>query len=524
MLKKLLAAAAIVAAMLSFARAQTQFQPGQVQGNPTALAGQGRPAAVTAILDQALGSTRGAILERGAAGWAIVGPGSTSGLSWVSNGPGADPAYQVLGIVGGGTNCGVASGACLDNITGFAGTGLMRRTGASAYTFGVTASIGEGGTGQTTAPAALSALMPTPTRTGDIIYWSGSNWVAVAGNNSGTQCLQESNVGIPSWASCASSGVTSLNGQTGALIAYFQPQGRLTLTSGVAVMTSSVSAANTVYYTPYAGDLIPLYNGTSMVPTQFTEVSQLTTDTTKSPAAVAANSCYDDFAWNDSGTFRVTRGPAWTSITSRGTGAGTSELQLQNGIYLNKQAITNGPAALRGTFVGSICSNGSLLIDFNFGAISSGATPAVLNVWNAYNRVDVDALVGDSTTNWTYTTTTLTWRQANNNANAKATFLRGLSEDTIEATYFGQTSSVSGTTNCALGVGLDSVTVVSGNPLYAQTTTSPVPIIASYTGAPSLGQHYVAMLELIIASAGCTIYGSSGVAYSQTGLRLKLRM
>ncbi|MDN5003807.1 hypothetical protein ACFQZO_23505 [Bradyrhizobium sp. GCM10027634] len=318
--------------------------------------------------------------------------------------------------------------------------------------------------------------------------------------------------------------VSSLNGQTGALIGYFAPQGRLTLTSGTAVMTTSVSAANNVFYTPYAGDLIPLYNGTNIVPTQFTEVSQFTTDTTKSPAAVVANTCYDELAWSDSGTFRVTRGNSWSSTTSRGTGAGTAELQLQNGIYLNKQAVTNGPAALRGTYVGSICSNASSLIDFNLGAVSAGATPAVLNIWNQYNRVDVDVFVGDSTTNWNYTTTTNTWRQANNNANAKVTFLRGQNEDSIEAIYFGQTGAVTGTTNCALGIGLDSVTAVSGNPMYAQTTTSPIPVLPGYVGTPPAGQHFLAPLELITVSTGCTIYGSSGVAYAQSGLRVKVKM
>lgn len=35
----------------------------------------------------------------------------------------------------GGTNCTVASGTCLDNITGFAGTGFLTRTGSGTYAF-----------------------------------------------------------------------------------------------------------------------------------------------------------------------------------------------------------------------------------------------------------------------------------------------------------------------------------------------------------------------------------------------------
>ncbi|MCK1445432.1 hypothetical protein IVB43_23895 [Bradyrhizobium sp. 48] len=40
-----------------------------------------------------------------------------------------------LSVARGGTNCGAASGTCLDNITGFASTGLINRTGAGTYSF-----------------------------------------------------------------------------------------------------------------------------------------------------------------------------------------------------------------------------------------------------------------------------------------------------------------------------------------------------------------------------------------------------
>src|SRR5690606_1450792 len=45
------------------------------------------------------------------------------------------------------------------------------------------------------------------------------------------------------------------------------PQGRLTLASGVPVMTTTQSAKSTLYYAPYKGNRIPIYNGVDMVPT-----------------------------------------------------------------------------------------------------------------------------------------------------------------------------------------------------------------------------------------------------------------
>ncbi|VWD21024.1 hypothetical protein BCO18442_03918 [Burkholderia contaminans] len=64
-----------------------------------------------------------------------------------------------LTAASGGTNCATASGTCLDNITGFNSTGLIRRSGSGAYSFGSTVSIGEGGTGATTQSGALSAIL-----------------------------------------------------------------------------------------------------------------------------------------------------------------------------------------------------------------------------------------------------------------------------------------------------------------------------------------------------------------------------
>lgn len=64
---------------------------------------------VTTLLDAAIGSTRGAILERGASGWTVLTPSSTAGVALVSNGTGADPTYQVpvlRGFLGG---CGMAN-------------------------------------------------------------------------------------------------------------------------------------------------------------------------------------------------------------------------------------------------------------------------------------------------------------------------------------------------------------------------------------------------------------------------------
>src|SRR4051812_49331438 len=49
--------------------------------------------------------------------------------------------------------------------------------------------------------------------------------------------------------------------------------GRLTLTSGTPLTTSDVTAAGTVYFTPYNGNVIGLYDGTDWLAIPFTEQS-----------------------------------------------------------------------------------------------------------------------------------------------------------------------------------------------------------------------------------------------------------
>lgn len=71
--------------------------------------------------------------------------------------------------------------------------------------------VANGGTGSGTASGALINLLPTPTRTGDVIFWNGSAWTLLAGNNSGTQLLQENSSGLPSWVTVTGTGtVTSI--------------------------------------------------------------------------------------------------------------------------------------------------------------------------------------------------------------------------------------------------------------------------------------------------------------------------
>jgi len=224
----------------------------------------------------------------------------------------------------------------------------------------------------------------------------------------------------------------------------------------------------------------------------FAEISQLTTDTTKSPAAVAASKVYDIFVWSDSGTVRATRGPAWTNDTTRGY-----TLTMVSGILLNTSSITNGPAASRGTWVGTIRSNASSSIDYIFGAAASGGTAAFFGVWNAYNRVTVGTTVTDSGTTYTYTSATV--RQARASAGNQVTFVLGAQEDTVQFAYASRSATVAvsqAATNT--GVGFD-VTNAFGCSASAVQTSAAVSVTGGNTNAgiwnAAFGVHVLAAVE-----------------------------
>lgn len=271
-----------------------------------------------------------------------------------------------------------------------------------------------------------------------------------------------------------------------------EPQGRITLTTAVPVLTATVAAATTVFYAPYVGRFVPLYNGSTWTMTDIGgELSQTTTDDTKSPAACVPNSNYDLFVWNDGGTYRFTRGPAWTSDTARGTGAGTTELVRVLGMPVNANAITNGPAAQRGTYVGTIRTNGSSQVDFIVGGTAAGGTAAVIGIWNMYNRVSVNPMVRDSTSSWSYNSTTT--RSLNNSAGNRISFVRGLNEDWVTA-ILSLPFSGGASGDYQPGIALDSTSTIT-QASYGSFGTSTGPAAIGYSALPGLGWHYLQAVE-----------------------------
>ena len=280
------------------------------------------------------------------------------------------------------------------------------------------------------------------------------------------------------------------------------PQGRLTLTSATPVLTATVSAATTIYYALYTGNKIPVYSGSAWAMTTFTELSNATAQSSTGsagPAAVANNSNYDLFVWSNSGTLTLTRGPLWTSGTGRGTGAGTTEISRVLGIWSNTVAITNGPGAGLGTYVGTVRSNGSATIDFIFGAAAAGGTASVLGVFNAYNRVPVAARVQDTTSSWAYATNT--WRAANASNTNRISYIDGLAEVPAFVAYTVGANGGAGN-NVGIGINRDSTSATPSQVAIASAGDFDYITPTSSDGfAPSLGFHYFQAMESVTGSS-----------------------
>jgi hypothetical protein len=159
-----------------------------------------------------------------------------------------------------------------------------------------------------------------------------------------------------------------------------------------------------------------------------------------------------------------------------------------NGVLLNSVSITNGPAAQRGTYVGSIASDGASTINYVFGV---NGTAANFAVWNMYNRRKITTVCAENTASWTYTTAT--YRTPNAGTASRVTFLSGLAEDAIDSSY--QTKGVITAGNMGVGIALDSATTPDRTSLLlaAASTQATISVRSSY--APQLGQHFVQALE-----------------------------
>lgn len=288
------------------------------------------------------------------------------------------------------------------------------------------------------------------------------------------------------------------------------PQGYLTPTSGLPIITSDASAQTAIYYTPKEGNLVPIYNGTSMVPTEFSEL------TLTLVSQHALSTIYDVFVFSNSGVLTLVTGPAWTVSTvalgARGTGAGTSQLSRVKGLWVNTVAMTGRNSSTTYSIGANLATYvGSIYVDGTAGQVTCHRTfgqSRKWGIWNAYNRHPVTLLVGDGTASWTYTST---WRVSNADATNRGDIFVGLPEEVASYDFSEKLRAPTAVTS-QIGIGYNStVTPSAMTGDVAQSTGSgnvDATTIARFSNVPVIGFNRVSCIEQVVGGTG-TFIGTS---------------
>lgn len=260
-------------------------------------------------------------------------------------------------------------------------------------------------------------------------------------------------------------------------------QGRLTLSSGTPVTSTDVTSATTVYFTPFSGNKIALFDGTGT----WNDIS-FTEKSLSVPAA--ANTVYDVFAYNDAGTVSI-EATAWTNISSRATA-----LVLQNGVLVKSGSTTR-------RYLGSF---GTTSIA---GQVEDSLAKRFL--WNYYNRVERPMQALEATNSWSHTNT---FHQANASSANQLEYVQGVSDEPVEAEVNGlfSSSEAANSINAGVGIGIDSSTVSSAQQMDRITNTAGArqDVRAKYRGYPGLGRRTLRWLEQSTAAGTTTWYGDNG--------------
>lgn len=263
--------------------------------------------------------------------------------------------------------------------------------------------------------------------------------------------------------------------------------GYLTPSVGVPLITADAVAATSVWWEPFASNVIPVIKGGAYHMRQFAAMELVLNNPNHE-----ANCLYDVFIDDNAGTLRIGTGPKWTNSGAgtgdRGTGAGTTQISRgADGIWSNAVSMTarNGATTYTipaggGTYVGTI------LIDA-VGTVTchrSWGSNRKWGIWNRWNRHPVVPKCGDSTASWAYGTNTI--RASNGDANNRINVIQGLPEDIIEAEFSQKilyNDNPNNTLQMQVGIGINSTTVFSGR-IYDLIIVYNVGTNSNHSGTP----------------------------------------
>lgn len=259
----------------------------------------------------------------------------------------------------------------------------------------------------------------------------------------------------------------------------FVCNGRLTLESGVPISITDQVDKITLYFTPYNGNEISLYDGSNWIRHEFTERSLAL-------GALTASKPHDIFIYNNAGTLTLSA-TAWTDATTRATA-----LTTQDGVYVKTGALTY-------RYLGTIYMDA---------ASKCQDKESMRFVWNYYNRVPRKLKITESSDYWEYTIAT--WRSANNSTANRVQLVVGVSESPLDISVNVITAQT-GANDRYVGIGVDSTNTNDADIKGSTSIAAQVPIVSRYKSFPAIGFHFYQWTEKSIAAGTCYWYGDNGL-------------
>jgi hypothetical protein len=194
------------------------------------------------------------------------------------------------------------------------------------------------------------------------------------------------------------------------------------------------------------------------------------------------------------------------TFTTTESGGNVSAVTLATeGIVSAFPTAPTATTASNGTGLTITVSWPAVSVSFNPNPAAASGGPSLnanggawIGIWNQFNRVVVGSTAQDNkSTPWTYTTNT--WRASDNSNNNRVTLVFGQLEDSISAQFSDYAIGAGGSTEVAVGVGVNSVTAPSGTvgqaSVYAGVAIGATPI-GRYDGYPvTIGSNYFQALE-----------------------------
>jgi len=306
---------------------------------------------------------------------------------------------------------------------------------------------------------------------------SGSDWVPINGSWSGLD---------------PSAGADDVGGET---------CGRLTPVSGDPL---GEGVSSTLFFTPFMGENIALFNGNKWVNTDFTELSF---DLTPYASSGAFGKLYDVFIWLDGETVKLDVWP-WqdiTTINGLNTGATlnpqvrSNELDIKDGVYVSEP---NGVKRYLGT----------INID------GSGQTQNSVDrrwIWNLSHRQT--QLLDDLRPYQSYTYSSANWRPMGN-TDSRIEFVTGLPGNSVSLTNAVMVAGAAAVRYYNLASAINGVITPSLNIFrnYSGQSWQTLALTQGFA-KPYAGLNRVYSVELVDAGAQNSLYTGTQVDFRHTG-------